>query len=143
MIYKKILAAVDLSKEAHQVGLKAVEIAKANKATLCLINVIEPLSFAYGGDVPLDLSSIQSQLDEHASDRLSQFATELNYPVSNIHVVAGHVETEIHRISEEEDIDLIVVGSHGRHGLSLLLGSTVDGVMHGAKCDVLAVRVID
>ena len=37
--------------------------------------------------------------------------------------------------------DLIVVGSHGRHGLALLLGSTANGVLHGATCDVLAVRV--
>jgi len=34
-----------------------------------------------------------------------------------------------------------VVGSHGRHGLALLLGSTANGVLHGASCDVLAVRV--
>jgi universal stress protein A len=38
-------------------------------------------------------------------------------------------------------MDLVVVGSHGRHGLSLLLGSTANGVLHGAGCDVLAVRV--
>ncbi|TNF89176.1 MAG: universal stress protein, partial [Gammaproteobacteria bacterium] len=37
--------------------------------------------------------------------------------------------------------DVIVVGSHGRHGLALLLGSTANGVLHGATCDVLAVRV--
>ena len=37
--------------------------------------------------------------------------------------------------------DLIVVGSHGRHGIALLLGSTANGVLHGAPCDVLAVRV--
>ena len=39
------------------------------------------------------------------------------------------------------DVDLIVVGSHGRHGFALLLGSTSTGVLHGAKCDVLAVRI--
>ena len=39
------------------------------------------------------------------------------------------------------DPDLIIVGSHGRNGLALLLGSTSTGVLHGAGCDVLAVRV--
>ena len=38
-------------------------------------------------------------------------------------------------------VDLIVVGSHGRHGFALLLGSTSTGVLRGAQCDVLAVRV--
>ena len=37
--------------------------------------------------------------------------------------------------------DLIVIGTHGRHGLGLLLGSTASGVIHGVQCDVLAVRV--
>jgi universal stress protein A len=36
---------------------------------------------------------------------------------------------------------LIVVGSHGRHGVRLLLGSTANGILHHAKCDVLAVRI--
>ncbi len=143
MIYKNILAAVDLSSEAYEVALKAVQIAKAHGASLSLINVIEPLSFAYGGDVPLDLTSIQNQLDDHASDRLTNFANELNHPIKDIHVVTGHTESEIHRIAEETKVDLIILGSHGRHGLAVLLGSTADGVLHGAKCDVLAVRVTD
>ncbi|BBI62758.1 hypothetical protein HSBAA_40640 [Vreelandella sulfidaeris] len=50
-------------------------------------------------------------------------------------------DTEIHRFAEEHGVDLIVVGSHGRHGFALLLGSTSTGVLHGAQCDVLAVRV--
>lgn len=36
---------------------------------------------------------------------------------------------------------MIVVGSHGRHGLALLLGSTANDVLHGAPCDVLAVSL--
>jgi universal stress protein A len=55
--------------------------------------------------------------------------------------VVGRPETEIHHVAEEIGADLVVVGSHGRHGLSLLMGSTANGVLHGAKCDVLAVRV--
>lgn len=43
--------------------------------------------------------------------------------------------------AREHGADLIVVGSHGRHGLALLLGSTANAVLHGAPCDVLAVRI--
>ena len=43
--------------------------------------------------------------------------------------------------AKEHGADLIVVGSHGRHGLALLLGSTANAVLHGAPCDVLAVRI--
>ena len=45
--------------------------------------------------------------------------------------------------SRTSAVDLIVVGSHGRHGLALLLGSTADAVLHHAKCDVMAVRLQD
>ena len=43
--------------------------------------------------------------------------------------------------ARDHGADLIVVGSHGRHGLALLLGSTANAVLHGAPCDVLAVRI--
>ena len=54
--------------------------------------------------------------------------------------------TTVEKILQERDrlqADLIVLGSHGRHGLALLLGSTANGVLHHAKCDVLAVRLKD
>jgi universal stress protein A len=40
-------------------------------------------------------------------------------------------------------MDLIIIGSHGRHGIRILLGSTANAILHSAKCDVLAVRVYD
>jgi len=73
-----------------------------------------------------------------------------NAGLSLIHVVEyesariveiGVPKREIVRIAGEQGADLIVIGSHGRHGLQLLLGSTANGVLHLAKCDVLAVRV--
>lgn len=142
-IYGKILLALDLSKESEQLREKARVVAEANQAELSLIHVIEPLSFAYGGDVPVDLSTIQDQLDTHAEKKLHEYAEKLGYPVKELLVVTGHTETEIHRVADEQNFDLIIVGSHGRHGLALLLGSTANGVLHGANCDVLAVRVQD
>ena len=53
----------------------------------------------------------------------------------------GSPKAEIIRIAEDMGADLIVVGSHGRHGIALLLGSTAASVVHHAKCDVLAVRL--
>ncbi len=141
IVYPRILLAVDLSDESDQLISKVCNVATNNNAELTVIHVIEPLSFAYGGDVPMDLSATQDQLSEHAKNNLSEFCNKLNYPVTEQLVITGHTESEIHRIAEEKSCDLIVVGSHGRHGLALLLGSTANGVLHGAPCDVLAVRV--
>ena len=55
-------------------------------------------------------------------------------------VVAGQPKQEILRIAEQEKADLIVMGAHGHHGLSGLLGSTTDRVAHRASCDVLIVH---
>jgi universal stress protein A len=142
-LYGKILLALDLSAECDQLIDKAREIASANSAELYLLHVIEPLSFAYGGDVPMDLTTIQEQLDDHAHSRLQKYSERLDYPVTQQLVITGHTETEIHRLAQEKEIDLIIVGSHGRHGLALLLGSTANSVLHAANCDVLAVRVKD
>ncbi|MFP8965471.1 universal stress protein [Pokkaliibacter sp. CJK22405] len=139
--YEHILLAVDLTEEADLVGQKAATIASNSGASLSVIHVIEPLSFAYGGDVPMDLSNIQSQLEEHAQTRLESFASHMKVKPSELIVATGHTETEIHRHAEKLGCDLIVVGSHGRHGFALLLGSTSNSVLHGAKCDVLAVHV--
>ncbi|ATJ81906.1 universal stress protein [Halomonas beimenensis] len=138
--YRHVLVAVDLTKDSHKVLERAMQIADRNKAKLSIIHTLEPLGFAYGGDIPMDLTSIQDQLDEHAKQRLAEIA-DPQVPKENQHVVVGMPDTEIHRFAEEEGVDLIVVGSHGRHGFALLLGSTSTGVLHGAQCDVLAVRV--
>jgi universal stress protein A len=55
-------------------------------------------------------------------------------------VPIGHISSEILAFAENEHVDLIITGSHGVHGLQLLLGSTSNAILHGAKCDVLAVR---
>lgn len=140
-IYTRILLALDLSDESDQLATKTAKMAEAFGAELNLIHVVEPLSFAYGGDVPMDLTTIQEQLDDHAKTKLDQYAEKVSYPVNRKIIVTGHTETEIHRAAEELNTDLVIVGSHGRHGLALLLGSTANGVLHGAKCDVLAIRV--
>ena len=139
--YKKLVLAVDLTEESNAVADRATALAASFGAELHLVHVIEPLSLAYGGDVPMDLSSVQEQIQEQAKSHLREFANRLSIPSERQHLIFGRPESEIHRVAEEQGADLIVVGSHGRHGLALLLGSTANGVLHGANCDVLAVRV--
>lgn len=139
--YKRILVGLDLSEESSQVLQKAAEIGRASSADLSLVHVIEPLTFAYGGDIPMDLSEVQEQLQNQAREQLRKAAGPLNVPTERQHVILGQPATEVHRLADELEADLIIIGSHGRHGLALLLGSTANGVLHGARCDVLAVRV--
>ena len=139
--YQRIVTAIDLSEESAAVVNRANEIATRNTAELHLVHVIEPLSLAYGGDIPMDFSGVQDQLQEQAEKQLQQFGQRHQIPPERLHLLIGRPESQIHQLAEDINADLIVVGSHGRQGLALILGSTANGVLHGAHCDVLAVRV--
>jgi universal stress protein A len=139
--YAKILVAVDLSEDSNLIVQRARAVASGASAELHIIHVIEPLSFAYGGDIPMDFSGIQDEIYQQATAQLQRFAESNGVDEAHRHIVMGRPEVEIHSLAEELKADLIVVGSHGRHGLALIMGSTANGVLHGAKRDVLAVRV--
>ena len=139
--YKHLLVGLDLTSESEEVAEKALSMKHALSAKLSIVHVIEPLSVAYGGDIPMDISNIQEQIHETAEKQLGEFSHYFDIEKSDQHLVFGRPETEIQALASAIDADLIVVGSHGRHGLALLLGSTANGVLHGAPCDVLAVRV--
>jgi len=141
MAYKKILVAVDLGETSTGVLEKAHEIAQGQGAILHVLHAVEPLSITYGGDIPMDFSSIQNEIYDQARDQLDQFCTARDIPQSQRHLVVGRPEAEIAATAADLHVDLIVVGSHARFGLALLLGSTTDGVLHHADRDVLAVRV--
>ncbi len=139
--YDHILLCIDLSDESDQVAARAAALRDSSSAKLSAIHIIEPLSFAYGGDIPMDFSNVQAEIHKQASKQLAAFADKYAIAQADQHIIVGRAETEIHRFAKDQHVDLVVVGSHGRHGLALLLGSTANGVLHGAACDVLAVRV--
>lgn len=139
--YTKIIVGLDLTDESSMVIERAIEIGKLSNAQLYLTHCIEPLSFSYGGDLPLDLTGMQTTLHDQATERLKALATQYGLDPEHIAVPIGQPDREMHQLVTELSAQLIVVGSHGRHGLSLLLGSTSNAVIQGATCDVLAVRL--
>jgi universal stress protein A len=136
-----MLVAIDLTEEAPQVLNKAKAMCDAQGAELLLVHVVEPVGYAYGGDIPMDLSELQDQLDKAAREQLGKYGDEYGIAAANQVVTVGRPESEIHRLAKEHNVDLVIVGSHGRKGFQLLLGSTANGVLHGTECDVLAVRI--
>ena len=78
--YKKILVAVDLSDESAMVAQRARSVASGVDADLHVIHVIEPLSFAYGGDIPMDFSGIQDEIHQQAAQQLKSRTQALYSP---------------------------------------------------------------
>lgn len=141
--YKHILVGLDLSTESQQVVNRVKFLFDNTNTKISICHILEPLAFTYGGDIPVDLSDVQTQLHDQAKERLSALGAELNVSAEDQHVILGHPAQEMHSMAKNFNMDLIVVGSHGRHGLSLIFGSTSNSVLHGAECDVLAVRITD
>jgi len=139
--YHHILVGLDLSPESQQVIDKVIHLFDGKDTKISLAHIQEPLSFTYGGDIPMDLSDIQRQLETQAANRLEEFKAQLSGFKVATHIIIGQPANEMHRFAKDNSVDLIVVGSHGRHGLALIFGSTSNGVLHGASCDVLAIRI--
>ena len=139
--YRKILVAIDGSDESPQVLSRAAGVLSGNDGELHLIHVIEPLALAYGADVPMDVTDLQSGLMQQARETADTYASRYQIPADNVHVELGSIEKTILDQADKLHADLIVVGSHTRSGLALLLGSTARGLVPGAHCDVLAVKV--
>jgi universal stress protein A len=87
------------------------------------------------------LISVEAAMREDARKKLSDVGKKYNIDDDKLYFRTGRASAEVHDVVLEMDIDLIVLGTHGQAGLQLLLGSTANSVLHGATCDVLAVRI--
>lgn len=138
-MYKHILFATDLTEDTDYLITKVREMRGYTNAKLSIIHVVEPLpgySYAY-----LGIEDIEGQLIEEAKQTMVKLGETLNVVAQDQHVEVGPTKTKILKLADDINADLIITGSHGRHGLSLLLGSTANAIIHGAKCDVLTVRL--
>ena len=139
--YRKVLAVVDLGPDSLAVARRARELCVAADARLTLLHVVEFVPIEPLSDALLPTVQIETELLERARARLTALVGELGPPVSRFEVATGNVKAEITRFAREGQHDLIVIGSHERHGLSILVNLTEDTVLHAAPCDVLAVRL--
>lgn len=92
-------------------------------------------------DVATESNYVVEKARDVAGAALKGLGDAFEVDADHQYLERGHAPTQILRLAKDTGADLIVVGSHGRHGLRLLLGSTANAVLHGAECDVLAVRV--
>lgn len=143
-VYSHILLAVDFTPVLDTVTRQAVELCQVFKARLSLVHVVEFVQMDLSNDLilPQELE-IDQELMELARQRLQTLAKKLGVDKSECFVSQGSTRREILHLAEERNVDLIVIGSHGREGIQRLLGSTANAVLHGAPCDVLAVRIKD
>lgn len=139
--YRSILAVIDVTDDGTHVAARAHALATASPgATLRLLHVVEYVPVEPLSDSLLPAVQLEAELVERARARMAQLAARFS-PAPDWEVCTGNVKGEIVRAAKTGGHDLIVIGSHERHGLSILVNLTEDTVLHAAPCDVLAVRL--
>jgi len=139
-MYDTILVPTDGSEPADAAVEHAIDLAGSSGATLHVLSVVD--SSAY---TSLDVSS-ESVLDSletrarEATETVAEMATDAGVDTVT-EVSVGSPHAQITDYAETTDVDLIVMGTHGRTGLDrVLLGSVTERVVRAASCPVLTVR---
>jgi universal stress protein A len=139
--YKNILVAIDVNAPHESIIRKALAVSQS-PGDLILMYTMLPTTHIQPYLYPMEYNAIDdSERMSLAHKKLSDIATEFGITEPNVFVKIGVAADEIRAMANEKTIDLIVIGTHGRSGIKLLLGSTANSVLHGVKQDVLAVRV--
>jgi nucleotide-binding universal stress UspA family protein len=140
---KQILVPVDFSDPSQKALRYAVSFAKQFHASLYCLHITE-IPYATG---EMGINSVMENYTEQLREqRQAQMEELLRKEIpetipSKSEIIPGTPYHEIVRVADENNIDLIVVSTHGKSGLSrILLGSTVERVVRHAPCPVLVVR---
>lgn len=141
--YKNILVAVECSQSAKQVLEKAAEfLVSDGSVKLHLVHVVLDLIIAdwagSPGQIPPPLD--QEELVQSGANYLKPMIEDAKLDPNNLIVCFGSPAQTVLKQADNLDIDLIIAGSHSRHGLEVLLGSTAHKILNLAACDVLLVR---
>ena len=145
---KKILHPTDFSEGASAALDHACHLARHHEAALHVLHVVPVFGDTYADDETgaVARTGFEVRLQQEGEKNMQALVEAHPYrdvsltPVLSHGVTAGPVIVEY---ADAEDIDIIVVGTHGRRGIRhLLLGSVAEEVIHKAPCDVLSVRVV-
>jgi len=143
-MYKKILLPTDGSEYANKAAEHAIWIAKESGAEIVALTVMETSTFI---GLPADdlIIRIKEILEEEASnslDKIKKLVEESGHDIKlTLKTDEGSPADSILNTIEEEGVDLVVMGTSGKHGLDrILLGSVTEKVVRSAKCPVLVVH---
>lgn len=142
-MYDRILYPTDGSEGAEAALEHAIDHALQYDASLHVLYVIEETIPAMEAGAPDVLEALEERGEEVITD-VRERALEAGVKSVQASVAAGSPYRQIHTYTTEADIDLIVMGTHGRRGIDrYLLGSVAEKVVRTAECPVLTVRSID
>ena len=141
--YQKILLCLDLTDDSDAIAERAqAACAERYGAELTLLHVVEYVPVEPMGEALLPAVQIEGELVERAPAAHRRPGDTARARAVRAHRPDGqHQGRRGARSHRSAAVDLIVIGSRERHGVSILFNFTEDTVLHAAPCDVLAVRL--
>lgn len=141
---KKVLVPIDFSDYSKSALKYAVNFAKSFGADMTLIYVVEPIiyppDFSMG---QIAIPTISTEWDDRAREELDKLAkSEIPAEVKVKTIIkTGKPFVEIIETATEENIDIIIIATHGHSAVEhILFGSTAEKVVRKAPCPVLTLR---
>ena len=136
-MYTHILIATDLGNESEQICARAHQLATLTGAKVSLVHVIEAqFSYGYVYSWPQEFTE---QILEEVRELMANLGERYNIAGENQHIDEGVAKVKILDVAKSINADCIVVGTHTKHGLQGLLGSTASAVLRHSPVDVLTV----
>ena len=137
--YQHILLAMDFSEISKRAAKRAVLLAGYFNSRLTIVHVLET-----HGALPEPMEQDTHAVKQH-QDQFERFFKEINISgaMPIIHVTSDSAKDVIVRVAEEIKADLIVIGSAGVNDARRALSATAEGVLRGARCEVLVVRSLN
>jgi nucleotide-binding universal stress UspA family protein len=142
---KRILYATDFSKASERALQEAINLAKQNKAEILVAHVIEPAPYVAGeefasGEIYAKLEEVAKRQAQGSLAKLMQQLKRAKVKTQSL-LLKGSAHDQIVKAAKSKKADLIVIGTHGRTGLSkLFMGSVAGKVISSAACPVITVR---
>jgi nucleotide-binding universal stress UspA family protein len=145
-MYRKIMVPLDGSKLAECVIPHAQEIAKLSKASIELVQVIEPVELPTRGGLALSIDDLK-QIDTYSKNDAERYLNEILSRLKNVGIKArskvliGKAADSLIDYIHEGNFDLIIMATHGRSGISRWIwGSVAERILHHSSIPVLIIR---
>lgn len=142
---RKILYATDYSKASDRALEEAINLAKQNEAELSVVHVLEPIPYAggeeFGGaELYMRLEDASKREAQASMAKLMRRLQRSKVKAKSL-LLRGSAHDQIVKAAKSKKVDMIVIGTHGRTGLSkLFMGSVAGKVVSAATCPVVTVR---
>ncbi len=139
---KNVVVATDFSDIADKAFTTAVQLASQLGATLHIVHIVQihPANMPESGNV--NIKELEALEENAASENMKEYTNGLDDELKvSCHIVHGDPAGQVLKLVKDQNADLIVMGTHGRTGISrLIMGSVAESVLKSSQVPVVCVK---